>query len=88
MSAKEMFEELKFKMITNDNEFLTFTKEVVFSLGHLSELKIVFDLTMKEINYHYGTTENTTILFKSNASITPRLLKAINKQIEELGWKE
>lgn len=73
ISAREMFEELGYKRSTNVDAIVYFQK---FGLHYF---KIMFDLSEKvlDIDTNYEGTE-----------IENELLKAINKQAEELEWLE
>ena len=70
MSAKEMFEELGYKERPK-NEYYT-------------DAELIYD-TQKRFYYSIYFDKDKTIDV-SNQMITLDLLKAINKQIEELGW--
>lgn len=72
MSAMEMFREMGYEIDT--------TRETKNHLFYVSEYAIIdFDL-LRENFYKYNQSG-----FRS--PIDKRLLRAINKQIEELGWK-
>lgn len=72
MSAMEMFREMGYEIDT--------TREKENHLFYVSEYAIIdFDLLRKNF-YKYNQSG-----FRS--PIDKRLLRAINKQIEELGWK-
>jgi len=82
MSAKEMFEKLGYEIdIENDTEILYKMKWEISSTYYVS-----FGLINKRIECFY---------FASDSPFTPTesfevdldLLQAINKQVEELGWK-
>lgn len=81
MTAKEMFEKLRYKKLPkkyNKNMILYENKiDVIGSLKPRTELKIIyFSLTDKKIQfspYHRYSMQE---------------LKAINKQVEELGWED
>lgn len=75
MTASEMFERLGFTRNLNSGK-LIYTKNLK---GMFRYLDITFDLTAKEIEL-YDDREAYTV---SNA-----LLKAIDKQAEELGWPD
>ena len=72
MSAKEMFKKLGYKRKRKgyDRNYMAYCKDNL-------EIKIIFDLEEKTFlkKYRYGSM-----------SIKLDELKAINKQIEELGW--
>lgn len=72
MSAKEMFREQGYEIDA--------TRETENHLFYVSEFAIIdFDL-LREDFYKYNQSG-----YRSPIDI--RLLKAINKQIEEIGWK-
>ena len=87
MSAKEMFEELGFKLISyGDKELINYRK---YQQDNVFE-QVVFNNNQK--NFWCGVTIvkdfNTLIEKHTNPiSIDLFLLHAINKQIEELRWK-
>ena len=70
MSAKEMFEELGYKQISNNVNYIIYNFEEIFELR--------FYLPQQEIEIIEKPPFNTIDLGE---------IKAINKQIEELGWK-
>lgn len=88
MKAKEMFEELGYKQ-END----TFDKGIHYHLiqivaGDENHYGVSFNKETKTYHtYAYGWFKNG-VHFDSNLSIDIKLNKAINKQIEELGWNE
>lgn len=74
MTAKEMFEKLGYK------------KDTTYKIyGHLyyfnEDIKIDFDLEDKDF-YKYSCLNDC------RCSINMQELKAINKQVEELGWNK
>lgn len=75
MTASEMFERLGYKRNVESKK-LIYTKNLK---GMFRYIEITFDLTEKEIEL-YDDHEAYTV---NNA-----LLKAIDKQVEELGWLE
>ena len=75
MTASEMFERLGYKRNVESKK-LIYTKNLK---GMFRYIEITFDLTEKEIEL-YDDSEAYTV---NNA-----LLKAIDKQVEELGWLE
>ena len=68
MKAREMFEELGYTKIVNNDFLLEYTNYEITK-------KVVFYKKIKEVLSYEET-------------LTMPLLKAINKQIEELGWNE
>lgn len=75
MTAKEMFEKLGYKIFEN-SYWIYLTKETTYHIDRISFIK-----NKKEIEIE-RFTENKTLTKK----ISVLELKAINKQIEELGW--
>lgn len=73
MTAREMFEKLEYTRNLDSNK-LIYTKALK---GTYHCFEITFDLTEKEVEL-YDDHESYTI--------NSALLKAINKQAEELGW--
>jgi hypothetical protein len=73
MKAKEMFEELGFKC-EEYNSYIRYYQEFTDFYDEVFALDINFRFFEKKIY--------------SDFPIDMRLLKAINKQIEELGWNE
>ena len=76
-SAKEMFEELGYEI--DDNSKLKgmaqcINYQVIQPYGNI----------FKEITFYFDTKE----IGWDNVMVTMPLLKAINKQIEELGWNK
>ena len=80
MSAKEMFEKLgyEYDYIQNDNSEDTITY-------HKDNLHIQFNLIGKQV----VVQNDSSYAFYGHAVffINQELLQAINKQVEELGWK-
>lgn len=79
MAAKEMFEKLGYEL--NENEWdLTYTKDIIHNQFYTSPITINF----RKFN------EKTVEKYDLNGNVVPIYmyeLQAINKQIEELGWK-
>ena len=75
MSAKEMFEELGYHFDKNkfdeDNDILTYRAD--------------YDMVSNITFYKEGIYSIT--IYDTGEKISNELLQAINKQIEELGWK-
>lgn len=81
MSAKEMFEELGYEQIRNDENFISYKNNklvnytITFVIRNDYGNKGCIELTPKiDKKSHYFTRLNM------------KLLKVINKQVEELGW--
>lgn len=74
MSAKEMFEKLGFKCTSNDEQFISYSIFDDINRNYT----IIFRLLDKDIHIidNIGWYEYLKI----------DVLKAINKQVEELGW--
>lgn len=73
MTAKEMFEELGY-------EYDTYAKDIIFSKDfEYATVELYFDIETKNLIIQ----SNKDIAFDFDI----KELKAINKQIEELGWK-
>lgn len=75
MSAKEMFEKLGYKETENDIYFLKYYKP--YRLQHDKEIKF------HKLDKTFTVKDDNGINYKW---IDMEELKAINKQIEELGW--
>lgn len=82
MKAKEMFEELWYELEDN-NEF-----EIrYFNKCFISDTKyIIFDKANKVVNNFI--VSDSPFEPARDLPLNTNLLKAINKQIEELGWNE
>lgn len=98
MSAKEMFEELGYKLILQDKNDIRYLLKDSYTdeIDIEEEKQIIFC-----INDGIGIYPNKSIIieclekhhlsngwYKVELTMTTQLLKAINKQIEELGWLE
>ncbi len=70
-TAKEMFEELGYKIVRDDEEFLDYETEEYY-ISFWKHKKIFY-----KVEYGYDAGD-----------ITMQELKAINKQVEELGWNK
>ena len=84
MTAKEMFEELGYKIAVKDDEVLMYSQE----LGNGTKF-IYFRLIYKAISeYHLGY--GGYVLYDSNSKVqitfTAIEHKAITQQMKELGW--
>ena len=82
MTAKEMFEELGYK-VANDCEYYIFYKKPLIENPEYEKdyLHISFKKLDKAFIKTYGDDNSPEI-------ITMQELKAINKQVEELGWND
>lgn len=74
MTAKEMFEKLGYEY-QEINECLYWEQPVIFELGELTPY-VSFDLVNKKWHTNIVKIEKHK-----------ELIQAINKQVEELGWK-
>ena len=76
MKAKEMFQNLGYKLDTQAEFGILYSKEILDknTFGYVDSEMIYFDF------------EYTTIYFTNKDNVNFYLLKAINKQVEELGW--
>lgn len=81
-SAKEMFEELGYEL-DEQEDYLVYwkvaKKQRVNFYHNQNEIQIEFNLS-------YKTVEKRELLDDTPGIIIMQELKAINKQIEELGW--
>ena len=75
-SAKEMFEELGYEY--NECYFEQKLDEITYSKDGKYTPQIMFNLNHKVVEVYRQENKSSTFDMK--------LLKAINKQIEELGW--
>ena len=71
MKAKEMFEKLDYKLVSDDINSITYEYDEIFRL-HFDKNNKIIDIWCERPMYN-------TLDFEE--------IKAINKQIEELGWK-
>ena len=92
MSAKEMFENIdKYKLVKYENNSDLILYQLVEDyyydefIYHLKGvyLQIIFDLRHRKINI---TQEDCSNYRTITAIINMQIFKAINKQVEELGW--
>ena len=77
MTAKEMFEELGFMLDQNEEEgVITYSRDILDkkTFGYIDSKMITF--------------ENGNVYFTNVGCINSLELKAINKQMKELGWIE
>ena len=82
MRAKEMFKEVNFKLHAETNDFIIYRKYPDTIVDDTSFQEIFFNNINKFVvvsEYHHGNLEEKFIDLKE--------LKAINKQVEELGWE-
>lgn len=78
-TAKEMFEELGYYLQNNTDCEIEFMKNDVYKER------------IKFIKFYLGIREYTTYstkVYENAVTISTEELKAINKQVEELGWLE
>lgn len=87
MTAKEMFEKLGYKQDE------TFDKELIsyISVQHFCgerHFGITFNTQFKSFHlWHFGYDEKGHCDNGMNIAVNMKLLQAINKQVEELGWE-
>lgn len=96
-SAKELFEELGYKLILQDNHDIRYLYEDIYTdeITIYEEKRIIFC-----INDGIGLYPNNSIIlerlekndlsdrwYNTEFVVTTELLQAINQQINELGWK-
>lgn len=77
MNAEEMFEKLSLEQIRNDDNYIEYVRN---GLG--GYISILFSLRWKTIKPTYGYQSRGINCHE----ITLDELKAVNKQIQELGW--
>lgn len=85
MTAKEMFEKLGYNELIKHKSYMFYIKPLKIEIPdepfyENDELHLEFNFNDKTVTKSYGD-DNTT------HSITLEELQAINKQVEELGWK-
>lgn len=85
MSAKEMFEELGYEYKYIDNKSINFEDVILYNHKEL-ELAVQFNLFSKMVVYQ--TKNNMKEYDKIAIFMTKEFIKAINKQVEELGWNK
>lgn len=85
-SAKEMFEELGYKITRNDDLFVTYSYTLKCDKKYY--FAITFELKYKQVKMERYRSELFRRVFSTNDMIGLYLddIQAINKQIEELGW--
>lgn len=76
MSAKEMFKKLEYKKLPKKYNKYIICYEKQFNVIELLNIRIIFHLSTK------------TIQFTPYYRYSMKELKAINKQVEELGWNK
>lgn len=79
MSAKEMFEALGYKLVYKNKYEVKYKKPYEVNQFLPKEFASFYEIV---INFGYKT------IYKKGSYMTFDELKAINKQIEELGWLE
>lgn len=89
MSAKEMFEKLGYKLVNENEDYITYEninkkRENIYIHSIKKEQNnsalpkfITFWFALKDIDFEYG---------RLGSYVYFELLQAINKQVEELGW--
>lgn len=81
MTAKEMFEKLGYEERKHEN-FIKYVGKFFVSDWYI----VLFDLTEKTVTPQ--VTSDSPFTPSEPLDLSIELLKAINKQIEELGWEE
>lgn len=86
MTAKEMFEELGYELYEceADEEYITYVKRWV---NVWWDKVVSFDLKRKYYNVRTADKKTYKVLESIVSEIDMHLHKAIQKQIEELGWE-
>ena len=86
--AKEMFEELGYELNESyDKNMMTYIS--IQNVDGERHFGITFNLNSKSYHcWHFGYDEQGHCDNGMNLSINMKLLKAINKQVEELGWSD
>lgn len=82
MSAKEMFDKLGYKDISSHKDYIAYQnnkKVVIYTIIFVKEYNCI------ELMPTLNTDERQPIHF---TRLDMKLLQAINKQVEELGWNE
>lgn len=78
-SAKEMFEKLEFTKEKENRCFIQYENKKMSR--YIEFISNISDSCHQITCYHKG------LIFKTNIHLTLEELQAINKQVEELGWK-
>lgn len=89
MSAKEMFEKLGYKQLSNDNIAISYKNN--FKKDKVNYMVVFY---FSDNNYQIFKQSYSTRLLKENLylpiyepyRVSKELHEAINKQVEELGW--
>ncbi len=84
MNKDITLEDLGYKLITNNEKYLSYVKEFVFPLGRVSILEIIFDFSMKDVQFFHHQNDN--FLNDKPYTINVQLLQAIYNKCKELGW--
>lgn len=80
-SAKEMFEELDYKQVINNDYEIVYKRGTKPRPNHNNSAlpkEIKFWIELNCVDFKYG---------RNGSYLYLELLQAINKQVEELGWK-
>lgn len=85
MTAKEMFEKLGYET-DNHEDYIVYWKLAQRQMPNFYHLQNEIQI---EFNFCYKTIEKRTTRpsYEEDTIITLEELQAINKQVEELGWK-
>ena len=84
MNKDITLEDLGFKLITNNEEHLSYVKEFLLQLGKISIFEIIFDFEMK--NIHFFHHQNHTFFNDIPYTINVEILQAIYNKCKDLGW--
>ena len=79
-TAKEMFEELEYVRTTRSEKNIVYTYRTIL----MGDFNIIFDLEDETIEFWI---DKTNPFQDEPFQINVKELQAINKQVEELGWK-
>ena len=80
MSAKEMFEQLGYELVFENEEVLRYRKNKYLDVEFW---KVYEKITGEKMRKYINVSNVRNIPY----FISVELLQAINKQVEELGWK-
>ena len=91
MQAKEIFQELGYTKLANDDKSnITYVKISEKYIADTIKFNVLNKLV--EVFYNYNNTQDNNVMVEDykvvdlKKDINMQELKAINKQIEELGW--
>lgn len=84
MKAKEMFEELEYKQSENSNSYIVYLHQEFDINIPETYLKTIYRIVFIKRNKLIQICNDNGSYF---ITCDKRLIQAMNKQIEELGWK-